>query len=345
MDESFKNSLIKGAAGTGLGVVTSGVNALFGHFAAERAHERQVDFWHMQNEYNSPLEQRKRLARAGFNPSAALGEVATGQRAGELSSVPQNEVMAQGAFDLSAIVDSLKSINEIENIAAGTDKLTAEVATEMLEQVLKKLGIDEKSIEIGKKKIEYESWQDRVNAEIDKIRKEGYRAWAEGQSAEKKLPYEIGSLEAGTEEKKSATAYNQALTETENQLREYKKRFMDAQTHEAKAAAAHDYAQASLVPYMKENIEQDTDLKLSQQVKTREEAAKVREEVLQLMDSAEFNLIIKKATADEVQARALHEAMKAEASKLTFENLRDAPDLLTYLANLADAMAFKIFGQ
>lgn len=345
MDETFKNSLIKGAAGTGFGLVSSGANALFSHFAAERAYERQVDFWNMQNEYNSPHEQRKRLARAGLNPSAALGEVATSQRAGELSSVPQNEVMAQGAFDLSAIVDSLKSISEIENIAASTDKLTAEVATEMLEQVLKRLGIDEKSIEIGKKKIEYESWQDRVNAEIEKIRNEGYRAWAEGQSVEKKLPYEIGSLEAGIREKDSATEYNKALTETENQLREYKKRFMAAQTDAEKAAAAHDYAQASLVPSMIENIEADTSLKRSQKVKTDEEASKVREEVLQLMDSAEFNLIIKEATANEAQARALHESMKAEASKLTFENLRDAPDLLTYLANLADAMAFKIFGQ
>lgn len=43
-----------------------------------RANKRMVDFWNMQNEYNHPAQQRKRLEEAGFNPAALYGQSASG---------------------------------------------------------------------------------------------------------------------------------------------------------------------------------------------------------------------------------------------------------------------------
>lgn len=41
---------------------------------AELAYQRQVEFWHMQNAYNSPEEQMKRFTAAGLNPHLIYGQ-------------------------------------------------------------------------------------------------------------------------------------------------------------------------------------------------------------------------------------------------------------------------------
>lgn len=41
---------------------------------AERAYQRQIQMWHMQNLYNSPAEQMKRFGAAGLNPHLIYGQ-------------------------------------------------------------------------------------------------------------------------------------------------------------------------------------------------------------------------------------------------------------------------------
>lgn len=45
---------------------------------AEKAYQRQVEMWHMQNAYNSPAEQMKRFGAAGLNPHLIYGQGSTG---------------------------------------------------------------------------------------------------------------------------------------------------------------------------------------------------------------------------------------------------------------------------
>lgn len=63
-------------------------------FASRRANKRMVDFWHMQNEYNHPLQQMARLEEAGLNPNLIYGDSisgATGQ-AGEVGRPHKPEI-------------------------------------------------------------------------------------------------------------------------------------------------------------------------------------------------------------------------------------------------------------
>ena len=62
------------------------LNRVFENEQASKAYQRQVEFWKMQNEYNSPAEQMARLRAAGLNPDLAIsGNVQNS--AGGLSSV------------------------------------------------------------------------------------------------------------------------------------------------------------------------------------------------------------------------------------------------------------------
>lgn len=45
-----------------------------------------VAFWNMENEYNSPDAQRRRLEEAGYNPALALGDVNSVGEAGDVNS-------------------------------------------------------------------------------------------------------------------------------------------------------------------------------------------------------------------------------------------------------------------
>lgn len=86
---------------------------------AREAYERQIDFWNMQNEYNSPSAQVERLKQAGLNPGAVLGGAVENQSS-NLSSVPQAQAGSQ---------DYLKSGSAVPNLAlqyAQIEKLNAE---------------------------------------------------------------------------------------------------------------------------------------------------------------------------------------------------------------------------
>lgn len=59
---------------------------------AQQAYDHQLDFWNVQNEYNTPANQRKRLEAAGLNPALMYGAGQGGNVAGGLSSVPNPSV-------------------------------------------------------------------------------------------------------------------------------------------------------------------------------------------------------------------------------------------------------------
>lgn len=61
----------------------------------EKMYEKQkadnIDFWNMQNTYNSPQEQMKRLQQAGLNPNLVYGDGVTGNVASAPDSVQPKE--------------------------------------------------------------------------------------------------------------------------------------------------------------------------------------------------------------------------------------------------------------
>lgn len=69
-------------------------------YALQREHALQD--WHMQNEYNSPINQMARLRDAGLNPNLVYGDGVTGNASGSARSSSVNE-MNQRAPDWGAV--------------------------------------------------------------------------------------------------------------------------------------------------------------------------------------------------------------------------------------------------
>lgn len=137
----FNWASFAGDIGTGF------LNGIFGQLNADIQWKRQIEQWNRENQYNDPLAQRFRLQRAGFNPSAVSGDVAQSQAAGGLSSVPSNDVMASGLFKFAPIIEQLKTMAEIENIATNTELTSSRIATETYIQIAHQLGIRGKKLD------------------------------------------------------------------------------------------------------------------------------------------------------------------------------------------------------
>lgn len=55
------------------GLIGNVVGNILGRKREEKANERNIQFWNMQNEYNSPKKQKERLLEAGLNPNLIYG--------------------------------------------------------------------------------------------------------------------------------------------------------------------------------------------------------------------------------------------------------------------------------
>ncbi len=82
--------------------------------AAENAFARQLEFWQMQNEYNTPAAQMRRLVDAGLNPALMNGGVSS-NTAGGLSSVSSASVGLSPQHDPIA---KLLSVAELSHLFA-----------------------------------------------------------------------------------------------------------------------------------------------------------------------------------------------------------------------------------
>lgn len=221
-----------GAAG---GIAGGLINGIFSQIAAKQQYNRQLDFWGKQNRYNSPQAQRDRLNAAGFNPSAAMEQVAGSNTAGELSSVPGNEVAKNGILDPRAISDWFHAFADLENTVAGTQHLTAQVGTELTKQLINNLEAAGLKIDNKTKELLYEYADDQQKAQLDKLAAETKAAEAGAGLATEQATTESVTREAKKANIESSTALNEALTADSNELRSAK--LSQIQSNVAQAAA------------------------------------------------------------------------------------------------------------
>lgn len=96
----------------------------------EKQGQRELDYWHMQNQYNLPIEQMKRLQDAGLNPNLVYGTGADAQaaplKAGGAPSMPSQ--MSE-AIDFTSIAQTALATKQIQ---ANIDRTQAE--TERIRQ-------------------------------------------------------------------------------------------------------------------------------------------------------------------------------------------------------------------
>ncbi len=109
----------------------------------ERAFQRNVDMWNMQNAYNSPSAQMKRLIEAGLNPNLAYGSLgdanATSAPAYNAASVPSvsDAAFANPYDSLSTAGASLTQASAVMSQAALNKANEKKVTQEAVREVIR----------------------------------------------------------------------------------------------------------------------------------------------------------------------------------------------------------------
>lgn len=147
----------------GTQAIASGAGQIFGNRArkkeAELAYKRGIKFWHMQNKYNSPIEQMERFKAAGLNPNLIYGQGTAGNSSSSVQYNPsdQRDVEPQLSGALSTALANRdfnlrqSQVNaEIDNVRAQTELTKARVNTEAVNQALKALGKDKLATDLEK---------------------------------------------------------------------------------------------------------------------------------------------------------------------------------------------------
>lgn len=109
------------AVGGLVGLATSALQHHYNKKLSEKQFEQNVAMWNMQNEYNSPVAQRKRLEEAGLNPALMYQN---GASAGNATSMPQYQAFGQ------SLSQNLLDGMQMAQISANIRKTNAEAENE-----------------------------------------------------------------------------------------------------------------------------------------------------------------------------------------------------------------------
>lgn len=105
----FKGLGIGNSVANGVfGLLQSPMNYLFQRAAAREQNKMAIDWWNMQNEYNSPKSQIKRLVEAGLNPNLMYGQMSS-SNAGDIGS-PR---VAQAEFNMSPVTSLVSNLGNV----------------------------------------------------------------------------------------------------------------------------------------------------------------------------------------------------------------------------------------
>ena len=137
-------SFLENMAMSGIGAIgnlfTGGMSARkqykYQSMLMDKQNQQQIDFWKMNNEYNTPLAQRARLEQAGYNPDLMVGGSGNmyqsqmpGAASGSAPNVDYGSFSDNLRFAMQAqVMDAQVSKIEAEN------KLLAEQALNQAEQ-------------------------------------------------------------------------------------------------------------------------------------------------------------------------------------------------------------------
>lgn len=96
----------------------------------EKAYQRSLNMWNLQNEYNSPTQQMARIRAAGLNPNLVYGNGVTGNSSG---STPQYEPVKFNAPTMQAyrgwnlgISDAISQFLAYRTVKAQVDNMEAQ---------------------------------------------------------------------------------------------------------------------------------------------------------------------------------------------------------------------------
>jgi hypothetical protein len=119
---TFFGNLLRGISGGIPGLLTSAASSIISNIGAKRrqqtADDKNIEFWKMQNQYNTPAAQMQRLKDAGLNPNLIYGSSPAGASGSAGSIAPSKPAPY-------AIKDPTQSIAQMQLLKAQRDNLNA----------------------------------------------------------------------------------------------------------------------------------------------------------------------------------------------------------------------------
>lgn len=170
---------IQGGSGVIGGIITAigqGRQNRLAREHAEKMYNQQkadnLEFWNLQNQYNSPEEQMRRLRQAGLNPNLVYGN---GQVANQAESMKAPNAMqpniAPFRMDLSSIGDAINTYNNLQTSALQRDNLRSQIELQEKQKALLDQRITDvmwsaisKEKDVNLKELEYEIGQETKEA-------------------------------------------------------------------------------------------------------------------------------------------------------------------------------------
>lgn len=199
---------------------------LLNNAAQNRIYEKQrrdnIEFWNMQNEYNTPAAQMQRFKDAGLNTKLIYGQGASGGgNAGAISAPSKPQI------DYSGIPNSIASYFDIQQKMAQTDLLKQQKEVQVQEELNKALNRDDKYFDLWQKKRMADWSFDYLKEQVRKIAMERDVLAANNPViTENKDDIPAGTTMSKVEEIKAKRIQN-ALNYAESELRKHGLSFRD----------------------------------------------------------------------------------------------------------------------
>ena len=161
----------------------------------EKARQFNLKMWELNNEYNSPVNQMKRLKEANINPHLAYsnGSAMNTSNAPASSNASSMPAGVAPQMDINGLLQALLTKEQINNIKADTEKKQAEA---------KNIGTDteSKTLQNGITTKVLENWQNTYDAEILFKKSATSLNYSNIQVNDKKIEVSDVEIKKGTQE-------------------------------------------------------------------------------------------------------------------------------------------------
>ena len=343
--KGLKSSLTGQTAGEtiGSGVISGGLNALFGGITAsrnwkyrkkemdlqqqytvenmQRAFDYATEAWNRENEYNDPLAASSRWRRAGIAPASVYGSGSSGAGvAGSINTPSAGSPSSGGNFD-----------NSVARFASTLEMRRLENETKVANSVAAKNAADAAAARAA-------AARDQADADTKNLFRddllEGIRLGNLGKGFENRIAEQNAKLKEATTpvEIEKAAASLRNIVEDTNLKREQVNEFL------SRIRLNEEYAKTE--GYKRMDLRESANLKNSQAYKTDIEAH--TEEMIQDYKVAMARESVDKIKADTAEAKARAKKVDAEIERIGKEN--DLTDEQILASKQARARAWAEYG-
>jgi hypothetical protein len=172
-------------AALGSGFVGTALNGIFAtrnrnreerhaHAMLDRAQVHDRNMWNIQNEYNDPSAQMRRLKAAGLNPNLIYGASAPYNTAGDIGNSKPAQTSDVRPFEDTDITQWLTTSANLKNLEAQNDNLKAQNTVMVQEAALKAAQSAETGVRTARSQFDFDLAQDLRDTSFE-VQKENLR--------------------------------------------------------------------------------------------------------------------------------------------------------------------------